>query len=96
MHIFIQKQLMINDTAKMLKHKIGWQYSSELSAAYDWLLKACEHSIRYPDTFDPYVSTSLVHLLHYLKSGNEEDFKNFSIEWLKIKKSRVDFNFGFR
>jgi len=79
---------------KVQYHKIGGRYSKELEVAHHWLSKAHEHSQKYPARFDEHIPKSLAHMLVYLKSGDENDFKNFSIDWLKTK-SRIDFNFGF-
>lgn len=80
--------------AKVQRYKIGEKYSQELQVAHYWLSKAREHALRYPQTFDEYVPKSLAHMLQYISTGDEQDFKKFSIDWLKTK-SRIDFNFGF-
>lgn len=79
---------------KVQRYKIGEKYSEELQVAHHWITKAREHALRYPQIFDEYVPKSLAHMLQYLTSGDEQDFKNFSIDWIKTK-SRIDFNFGF-
>lgn len=79
---------------KVQTHKIGDRYSKELEVAHYWLNKAHEHTQKYPARFDEHVTKSLAHMITYLESGDEEDFKKFSIEWLQTK-SRIDFNFGF-
>ncbi|MBY0110375.1 MAG: dipeptidyl peptidase 3 [Candidatus Babeliaceae bacterium] len=76
------------------KYKIGGKYSQELEIAHYWLTKAQDHALRYPGIFDKHIPTSLKHMLTYLETGNEEDFRKFSIEWLKTT-STIDFNFGF-
>ena len=76
------------------RHKIGGKYSKELEISHYWLTKAHDHALKYPDNFDQHISLCLKHMLKYLETGNEEEFRNFSIDWLKTK-SRVHFNFGF-
>lgn len=80
--------------ARSAVYKIGGKYSAELEVAHYWLTRAKNFSAQFPDVFDRHVSASLDHLIRYLESGNEEDFRLFSIEWLKTH-SRIDFNFGF-
>ena len=65
-----------------------------MDVAHHWLSKAHEHAQKHPAHFDEHIPKSLAHMLVYLKSGDENDFKKFSIEWLKTN-SRIDFNFGF-
>lgn len=79
---------------KAVRYRIGGKYSIELTVAHFWLTKALEHVRNYPATFDKHYAASLEHMLRYLVTGDEEDFKKFSIEWIKTN-SRVDFNFGF-
>ncbi len=79
---------------KVQIHKVGGRYSDELDVAHHWLSKAYEHARKHPAHFDEHIPKSLAHMLVYLKSGDENDFKKFSIEWLKTN-SRIDFNFGF-
>lgn len=76
------------------KYKIGGKYSSELETAHYWLSKAHDHALRYPDIFDKHIPASLQHMLSYLETGDEQEFRKFSIEWLNTN-SRIDFNFGF-
>jgi dipeptidyl-peptidase III len=83
-----------NRVVKVQTHKIGGRYSKELEVAHHWLHKAHEHAQKYPERFDEHIPKSLAHMIAYLESGNEEDFKEFSKEWLRTK-SRIDFNFGF-
>ncbi len=81
-------------TSGVEKYKIGGKYSAELEVAHYWLTKAYEHSLNYPDVFDKHIPASLQHMLKYLETGDEQEFRKFSIEWLKTH-SRIDFNFGF-
>jgi dipeptidyl-peptidase-3 len=76
------------------RYKIGGKYSTELEVAHFWLAKAYEHALKFPDTFDKHIPASLKHMLKYLETGDEAEFRKFSIEWLKTN-SRIDFNFGF-
>lgn len=75
-------------------YKIGGKYSQELEVAHYWLERAYKHAQKYPAVFDKHIVKSLEHMLTYLKTGDEDDFKKFSLEWLKTH-SRIDFNFGF-
>ena len=79
---------------RIARYAIGGMYGTELALAQEWLKKAQNISLEYPEYFDPHIPASLTHLIRYLESGDEEDFKKFSIEWIKTK-SKIDFNFGF-
>lgn len=87
---------IINGTRmpRIMKYKIGGRYSQELQVAHYWLNQAREYALQHPAIFDAHIPTSLEHMLRYLISGDENDFKKFSIEWIKTN-SRIDFNFGF-
>lgn len=76
------------------KYKIGGKYSEELAVASHWLQKAYNHSKKYPKQFDKHFVKSLELMIKFLKTGDEELFKQHSIEWLKSN-SRLDYNFGF-
>ncbi len=76
------------------RYKIGGKYSAELEVAHYWLTKAHDHAVKYPEIFDKHIPASLKHMLKYLETGDEQEFRKFSIEWLKTN-SRIDFNFGF-
>lgn len=80
--------------ATVQKYKIGEKYSEELSVAKHWLEKAYEHAQQYPQTFDSHIVSALQHMITFLETGNEEDFKKHSIEWTQTN-SHIDFNFGF-
>lgn len=86
--------ILPNGSPAVEKYKIGGKYSPELEVAHFWLAKAWAHAQRYPENFDKHVLASLSHLLKYLETGDEQEFRKFSIEWLKTT-SRIDFNFGF-
>jgi len=76
------------------RYKIDGKYSPELEVAHYWLTLAHDHVLKYPAIFDKHIPASLKQLLKYLETGDENDFKKFSIEWFKTN-SRIDFNFGF-
>lgn len=78
----------------VIRAKIDGHYSQELQVSHYWLHKAYEHVAQYSQTFDSFIVQSLAHLLQFLITGSEEDFRQFSIAWLKTN-SRLDFNFGF-
>lgn len=80
--------------AKVRKYKIGDVFSKELEVAHFWIQKAFDHTSKHPEIFDENIPASLKHMLLYLESGDEEQFKEFCKKWLKTN-SRVDFNFGF-
>lgn len=70
------------------------KYSNELKVSIYWLQQTLQHIKQYPKTFDDHIVRSLIHLIDFLNTGDEEHFKNHSIEWLKTK-SRLDFTLGF-
>lgn len=73
---------------------IGHRYSDELTEACGWLTKAHSLAIKHPETFDAHFTKSLKLMIEYLSSGDEELFKEHSIEWLQSK-NRLDYCFGF-
>ena len=73
---------------------IGQKYSKELVVASYWLTRALECAKNNPETFDQHIAKSLEYLIEYLVVGDEEKFKQHSIEWLKTK-SRLDYTLGF-
>ncbi len=79
---------------KVEQYKIGGRYSKELEVSAFWFKKALEHAYKYPEYFDIHFAKSLEHLLRYLASGNEDDFKEHSRSWLKTK-SKITYTFGF-
>jgi dipeptidyl-peptidase-3 len=76
------------------KYRIGGKYSPELTVAAHWLKEAKEHVQQHPAYFDNATVESLDHLIQFLHTGNEEDFKTHSIAWLKTN-NRLDYLFGF-
>jgi hypothetical protein len=75
-------------------YKIGEKYDKELQVSAYWLKKAHEHVKNNPKYFDTHFEKSLEYLIDYLYSGDENDFKKHSIEWLKTS-SHLDYCFGF-
>lgn len=73
---------------------VGRRYSDELSEACGWLTKAHNLAVQTPQTFDKHFANSLELMIKYLQTGDEELFKQHSIEWLKTN-SRLDYCFGF-
>ena len=78
----------------MRQYSVNDKYSNELTVVIFWLGKAFSHSKNYPDTFDVHIPNSLLLLIEYFISGNEEKFKQHSIEWLQTK-SNLDYTMGF-
>ncbi len=73
---------------------VGQRYNDELSEACSWLTKAHALALQHPQTFDTHFANSLELMIKYLQTGNEELFKQHSIEWLKTN-SNIDYCFGF-
>lgn len=76
------------------RYKIGGKYSQELEVSQYWLTQALEHARRYPQQFDEHMTKSLEHLITFLSTGDEADFRKHSIEWLQTN-NRIDYVFGF-
>ncbi len=70
------------------------RYAKELTVAVHWLKKAHYHAAQHPEYFDQHLVKSLELLVTFLTTGDEEYFRQHSIEWLK-NSSRIDYNFGF-
>ncbi len=75
-------------------YAINSKYSDELNIAVFWLEKALEHAKKCPDVFDEHIVNSLGLLIQYFESGDEEKFKQHSIEWLQTN-SNLDYAMGF-
>lgn len=73
---------------------VDGRYSEELTEAVAWLTKAHQHALKNPKYFDTHFAKSLDLMIHFLQTGDEEFFKQHSIEWLQTQ-SRIDYNFGF-
>jgi hypothetical protein len=70
------------------------KYARELQTSIHWLKKAYEHAKKYPEHFDVHLANSIDLMIQFLQTGDEELFKQHSIEWLQSS-SRIDYNFGF-
>ena len=95
----LNKYFYIKDEAGNKKpayilYKVDGKYGKELEVCSYWLDKACKFVQDYPETFDKHLAKSLEYLIEFLKTGDEELFKKYSIEWLQSN-SRIDYNFGF-
>ncbi len=78
------------------KYKLGGKYSEELDVAVYWLNKAHEHAEKYPQYFDKHLVKGLDYLIQFFKTGDEELFKEHSIEWAQQQKNgNVDYTLGF-
>ncbi|MEX0848860.1 MAG: hypothetical protein WD055_01390 [Candidatus Dependentiae bacterium] len=75
-------------------YKVGGRCSQELEVAVHWLQKAYEHVRHYPQLFDIHTERSLDYLIQFLKTGDEELFKQHSVEWIKTH-NKLDYNFGW-
>ncbi len=73
---------------------VGQRYSEELIEACGWLTKAHTLALQHTQNFDTHFAKSLDLMIQYLTTGDEELFKQHSIEWLKTT-SRLDYCFGF-
>lgn len=80
--------------SKMTPYSADGKYGQELIVAAHWLKKAHQHAQQYPDFFDEHVIKSLDLLITFIQTGDEEYFRQHSIEWLKSS-SRIDYSFGF-
>jgi len=81
-------------TSVIIPFAIGHRYSDELSETCSWLSKAHAHALKHPEHFDAYFVKSLDLMIKHLTTGDEEFFKQHSIEWLKTT-NRLDYCFGF-
>lgn len=66
----------------------------ELAIVCYWLEKAYNHAQKYPAYFDEHLTKSLKSLISFFQTGDEELFKQHSIEWLKTT-SRISYCLGF-
>lgn len=69
-------------------------HSQALQISSFWLEKAIAHAQNYPKMFDPHLVKSLKLLLEFFKTGDEQKFKEHSIEWVQSS-SRIDYCLGF-
>ncbi len=81
-------------TPVVIPYAVSGRYSKELAQANAWLAQAHALALQYPQTFDHHFAKSLQLMIDFLQTGDEELFKQHSIEWLKTS-SRLDYNFGF-
>lgn len=79
---------------KTTLYAINQRYDKELRVSAHWLEKAAAVVAEHPAIFDTPMHKSLLYLIDFIKTGNEDFFKKHSIEWLKTK-NRVDYCFGF-
>lgn len=78
----------------MEPYAINYKYSDELNIAVFWLAKAIAHVVQYPENFDGFIVESLKLLVKYFETGDEEYFKQHSIQWLQTN-SNLDYTMGF-
>ena len=79
---------------RVSKYKVGEHFGNELAVAVYWLKHALEHALKFPNHFDAAMVTSLDLLIKFLQTGDEELFKQHSIEWLKTN-NKLDYLYGF-
>jgi hypothetical protein len=60
-----------------------------------WFQKALHVAKENPKYFDDHTVNSLDHLIKFYISGDEEDFKSHSKEWLQMKNPNIEYNAGF-
>lgn len=83
-----------NREIKIEKYKIGGKYSQELEVSAYWLNKALEHAKQHETLFDRHFTESLEHLIRFIHTGDESDFRAHSVAWLKTN-NKIDYLFGF-
>jgi hypothetical protein len=70
-----------------------------LRQSLNWVKKALDlvrdHRSNGGTDFDNHTEQSLSHLVDFLNSGDEEDFKAHSREWLQMNNPRVEYTYGF-
>lgn len=91
---FYVEQTESKRTPKMVPYSLQGRYKDELTVAVFWLTQALEHARKYPKNFDEHLIKSFEYLIQFLNTGDEELFKQHSIEWLQSS-GTVDYNFGF-
>ena len=69
--------------------------SNELKVTVHWLREALKHVKENMNYFDEPTVKSLEYLIDFFETGDETKFKLHSIEWLKIKKPRIQYTLGF-
>ena len=79
---------------RTVRYAANGKYGLELSVTCYWLDKAREHAEKYPEQFDAHAVKALEYLSEHLKTGDEEQFRKHTIEWLQSK-CKIDYNFGF-
>lgn len=83
-----------NRIAKAQPYCINGRYGTELSVSCYWLAKAQAHAQKYPALFDAHLVKSIELLIAFFQTGDEELFKQHSIEWLQTA-SRISYCLGF-
>ena len=69
-------------------------HKKDLAISIEYLERALDQAMDYPDRFDQHMAKSLVFLIKYLKTGNEEFFKFHCQEWISTR-SRIDYTMGW-
>lgn len=93
-----QKPISLGMNSKLVKkdgqlteltYKLGGHYSAAIGKMLFWLEKA----VRFAE--NPKQKLSLQKLVDFYKSGNLQDFDDYSLAWLEDTKSNVDLIHGF-
>lgn len=83
-----------NGNVHVRYHSVNDKYGKELTVTVFWLKQALKHAKLYPANFDEHIIKSLALLIEYFETGDENKFKEHSVEWLKTN-SRLDYTMGF-
>eukprot|EP00033_Pygsuia_biforma_P003196 GCRY01003506.1.p1 GENE.GCRY01003506.1~~GCRY01003506.1.p1 ORF type:complete len:666 (-),score=165.60 GCRY01003506.1:160-2157(-) len=86
--------LQKNEKGELVDVPLCEKFKNELAVSMFWLSKAKDVAAAHPETFDEHFISSLELLILYLSSGDEEDFRKHTVEWLKMN-SNIDYVFGF-
>jgi hypothetical protein len=72
-------------------------FGEELNFAIIWLQNAYNHVSEFPDLFDEHLRASILSMIKYLETGDEEEFRNHCREWIKqcATSGKVDYTMGF-
>lgn len=84
-----------NRTPKAVVASIGGLYGKEMTVVCAWLTKAHEYATAHADQFDSHLINSIPPLVQYFTTGDEEQFKVHTKEWIQSASKDLDFTFGF-
>ena len=75
-------------------YSVKGKYGPELTISIYWLKMALDVAKANPAYFDSHIVASIRLLIQYFETGDEEKFREHSIEWLRTY-SRIDYTLGF-